>query len=414
MAIKRIKVSNFKSFKDLDIELGDFTVLIGANASGKSNFTQVFRFIRDIIKEGIDNAISMQGTEYLTYIGVPFPKTLSLSCTSEFKSSFGFRVSESVAIEMIQATHDFALKFEKPSGDFEIEKDELNFKIDYVDWEKRRKNNKSKAAVLGSGNIIFCNDKGQIKTKIKKSRAIKISSKEIFPPFFMGRKLPSKTILLQTQPLFVGAEMSVGEIGLYDFEPKLSKKAVPIAGKFELDEDGSNLSLVLKGVVENSDNKRKFSNLMKDLLPFVEDLSTDKFADKSLLFKLKEKFFPDIYFPASFISDGTVNISALLSALYFERKSVIIIEEPERNIHPHLISRMMEMMKDASKNKQIIVTTHSPEVVKHAGVENLLLVSRDRDGFSIISRPSEKEEVKIFLQNELGLDDVFVQNLWGE
>jgi hypothetical protein len=258
------------------------------------------------------------------------------------------------------------------------------------------------------------NDKGQIKTKIKKPRPIKISSKAIFPPFFAGTKLPSKTILLQIQPLFfVPAEWAVGEIGLYDFDPKLSKKAVPIAGKFELEEDGGNLSLVLKSIVENSEKKRKLSNLMKDLLPFVEDLSTDKFADKSLLFKLKEKFFPDIYFPASFISDGTVNISALLSALYFEKKGVTIIEEPERNIHPHLVSRVMGMMKDASSNKQIIVTTHNPEVVKHTDLENILLVSRDKEGFSTISRPSEKKEVKIFLQNELGLDDLFVQNLLG-
>jgi len=39
MAIKRIQVSNFKSFKELDLELGQFNVVIGANASGNSNFT---------------------------------------------------------------------------------------------------------------------------------------------------------------------------------------------------------------------------------------------------------------------------------------------------------------------------------------------------------------------------------------
>ena len=178
-----------------------------------------------------------------------------------------------------------------------------------------------------------------------------------------------------------------------------------------MDENGENLSLVLKRIIENSDEQRKFSNLIKDLLPFVDDLSTDKFSDKSLLFKLKEKYFSDTYFPASFISDGTVNISALLCALYFEKKSVTIIEEPERNIHPSLISRMVDMMKDASKKKQIIVTTHNPEIVKYAGIENLLLISRDKDGFSTISRPKDNERVKTFMRNELGLDELYVQNL---
>jgi len=41
MAIKKLRISNFKSFGDLEIELGNFNVLIGANASGKSNFTVV-------------------------------------------------------------------------------------------------------------------------------------------------------------------------------------------------------------------------------------------------------------------------------------------------------------------------------------------------------------------------------------
>jgi predicted ATP-dependent endonuclease of OLD family len=70
-------------------------------------------------------------------------------------------------------------------------------------------------------------------------------------------------------------------------------------------------------------------------------------------------------------------------------------------------------MEDASTNKQVIITTHSSEIVKHAGVENLLLISRDKDGFSAVSRPAEKQDVKVFLENDLGLDTVFVQELWG-
>ena len=44
MAIKSIRVKNFKSFKDVEVHLGNFNVLIGANASGKSNFIQVIKF----------------------------------------------------------------------------------------------------------------------------------------------------------------------------------------------------------------------------------------------------------------------------------------------------------------------------------------------------------------------------------
>ena len=179
-------------------------------------------------------------------------------------------------------------------------------------------------------------------------------------------------------------------IAIYDFDSKLLRKSFPITGKAELEEDGSNLAIVLKNILWNEAKKRKFSNLVKDLLPFVEDLDVERFADRSLLLKLREIYAKERYLPAFLISDGTINIIALIIALYFEKKILSIIEEPERNLHPYLISKVVDMMRDASQYKQIIVTTHNPEVVKYAGLENILLVSRDNEGFSTISRPSEK------------------------
>ncbi len=117
--------------------------------------------------------------------------------------------------------------------------------------------------------------------------------------------------------------------------------------------------------------------------------------------------------PAPFVSDGTINLVSLILPLYFEDTSVVVIEEPERNIHPFLISKLVSMLKDASKNKQIIVSTHNPELIKHVGIENLILVSRNKDGFSILSRPRDSEQVKTFLRNEIGIEELYVQNLLG-
>jgi predicted ATPase len=411
MAIKKIKVSNFKSFKELDLELGNFNVVIGANASGKSNFVQIFRFIRDIANMGLDNAISLQGSEYLTNIGISPPKLLSLKIIAA-SGEFGLIIEEkSVIVSMNEADYEFVLKFKPAKSGFEIEKDFLSLGLSYARFAKTKNGKLKEGKVIGPGKLIIRNEKGTPKFELKRPESVKANEKSIFPPFILQQKLKPKTLLLESPFLFFPPFKNVfSNIAIYDFDPKLSKKAVPVTGKFELDEDGSNLSLVLKSIVENADKRRKFSNLIKDLLPFVDHLATDKFADKFLLFKLRETYFKNIYFPASFISDGTVNISAL----YFEQKSLSIIEEPERNIHPHLISKVMDMMKDASENKQIIVTTHSPEVVKHTDLENILLVSRDKEGFSTISRPGEKKEVKIFLKNEMGVDELYIQNLLGE
>ncbi len=57
--MKRIVVANFKSFSELDVEQSAFNVVIGSNAAGKSNFVSIFKFLRDIAKQGIVNAIAM-------------------------------------------------------------------------------------------------------------------------------------------------------------------------------------------------------------------------------------------------------------------------------------------------------------------------------------------------------------------
>lgn len=97
--------------------------------------------------------------------------------------------------------------------------------------------------------------------------------------------------------------------------------------------------------------------------------------------------------------------------LYFERKSLVVIEEPQRNLHPSLISRVVELLKDASRLKQIIVSTHNPEVVRYADPEQLILISRDASGSSHASRPADKAQVQRFLREEIGMHELYVENL---
>jgi AAA15 family ATPase/GTPase len=57
--IEKIRVKNFRSFKDLELNLGNLNIVIGANASGKSNFVQIFKFLRDITIHGLENEMGL-------------------------------------------------------------------------------------------------------------------------------------------------------------------------------------------------------------------------------------------------------------------------------------------------------------------------------------------------------------------
>jgi len=415
MSIRRIEVKNFKSFKELKIDLGKFNVIIGANASGKSNFVHIFEFLRDITSSGLDNAVSMQaGVEYLRNMNIGASEPLSIKVVSDQEFRWGLETNVGlIGIKTYEVIYEFALRFNKRGSGFRIVNDELSQRCRFIKLERKEKKIEEKE-ILGDGEIIISRSNGRVKVDLNKPSKVPLKKEDIFPPFLREEKLPEHKLLLETPYFLIPPLKGIfSEISIHDFDPKLAKKATPITGKAELEEDGSNLSIILKNITENREKRRKLFNLVKDLLPFVENLDVEKFADKSLLFKLKESYFKTQYLPASLISDGTINMTALIVALYFEKKPFVIIEEPERNIHPSLISKVVEMMRDASQTqkKQIVVTTHNPEFVKYAGLENILLVSRNEDGFSTVSRPADKEEVKTFLKNDIGIEELYIQNL---
>jgi predicted ATPase len=97
--------------------------------------------------------------------------------------------------------------------------------------------------------------------------------------------------------------------------------------------------------------------------------------------------------------------------LFFEEKLLKIIEEPERSIHPQIISKLVDMMKESSRKTQLIITTHNPQFIKHADMDDILLISRNEQGYSVISRPAKTKMLKSFLKKDLGIDDLYVQNI---
>ena len=67
------------------------------------------------------------------------------------------------------------------------------------------------------------------------------------------------------------------------------------------------------------------------------------------------------------------------------------------------------MMKEVSTlNKQIIITTHSPEILNNCDLEDIIFISRDVKGFSVLSKPCDNADVMEFIE-ELSIGDLFVE-----
>lgn len=61
LLVKHIKAKNWKNFGNIDITVGDRLFVVGANASGKSNFLDLFRFLKDLSNDGLQKAVNSRG-----------------------------------------------------------------------------------------------------------------------------------------------------------------------------------------------------------------------------------------------------------------------------------------------------------------------------------------------------------------
>jgi len=396
MKITRLQAQNFKSFDSIDVELGDLNVFIGANASGKSNFLSILTFLRDIATEGLENAVSMQGgTEYLRNVQLDRTNT-----RLEFRGNHGVNdpgsppkvgwvniADDETSISVTGITYSLAMAYR--NNHYEVAEEEAEMGGYFQKGEQDPYFDKVYRKREGSAKILGTPHNGDRDSQIS----------------FLSSGLEEQRLTVAL------IDWVVSDFRIYDFEARELESASSSKGKALLEENGSNVALVLRNLFREEEKRRKFLNLAGALLPFVEDFNVDRSPGQSLLVKLQESHSGDTYLPASLLSKGTIKVVALLIALYFENKQISAFEEPATSLHPKLISRLMQMMREASEDKQIFLTTHNPEVIKHVELDNIYLVSRDEDGFSQISKPADKKEVRIFLENNLGIDDLFVQNL---
>lgn len=409
--LEHLKVQNFKSFKEIDIDLNRFNTVIGANASGKSNFVQIFNFLKDMREYGLDSAISMQGgNEYLRNfeLGMEHNLKINLKLTlpkgGNIKLPFRTRKQRSW---YTGATWELELDLGKRSG-FKIIRDMWTVAVVIHKYDD---SNESPHESTGHLEITTKGNKIHYTEHLSDGNSLNLNK---YP---YRHDINSKKLILEHPSSFDYMFPTITEffdyIAIYDFDPKLAKKAAPFTGKMELDADGSNLASIVRDVISDSSDRLKFSNLVADLLPFVKSVCTKNIADKSVMFTMTENFFKKHSLPSPLLSDGTINITALIIALYFQHNSMTIIEEPERNLHPSLISRVIDMMNDASSQSQVMITTHNPEIVRYAELENLLTVRRNSEGHSEMMRQANQDDVKTFLKNDMDVEDLYVQNILG-
>jgi predicted ATPase len=162
-------------------------------------------------------------------------------------------------------------------------------------------------------------------------------------------------------------------------------------------EDASNLALVLNDFQHRINPKQQVLARLKEFYDEVEDYST-KIRGGTVQLFLHEKGLAQPV-PAMRLSDGTLHYLSLLAILCHPTPPPLMcIEEPELGLHPDILPVIAELLKEASERTQLIVTTHSDTLVSALSdtPESILVCERDSEGTHL--RRLEREPLNEWLE----------------
>lgn len=165
-----------------------------------------------------------------------------------------------------------------------------------------------------------------------------------------------------------------------------------------LEENIINLALILNTLRQNKDAKKKLLDTLKLFYEDIEDF------DIRVQGGYVEIFFQERNFnsptPAARLSDGTLRYLSLLAVLLHPNlPPLICIEEPELGLHPDILPNLCNLLKEVAQKTQLIVTTHSADLVDSlTDMPEAVLVFDKYQGSTTVNRLN-KEELSDWLEN---------------
>ena len=327
--LEKIRIKNFLSLRDVELPLKPLTVLVGPNASGKSNILNALNLLRIMmVSEKLPPVKFVRDT---LWAGETYQITFQLHAK----------------VEEISALYELKLKAEANNP--------------FVAEELLVNTVKVISIQQGEGEVK--DENGKNRTPYKSNKLALKSAGDY------GNK-----------PITSALTEFIREWEFYDFQPLLIRQHlerflvtenVPLKELREspkLNDSGSTLSALLSFWYENtpdrfqsvSDSLAASTNLRIDQRPINGD------NQLCLLEGYKQPI------PLGKASDGTLRLVAYYILLNEpELPPLIAIEEPERNLHPGALADITNVLEQISEHSQMIITTHSSQLLDAFNPENL-------------------------------------------
>jgi predicted ATPase len=329
VALDYITIQGFKSIASLEkLPLKPVNLLIGPNGSGKSNFIGVFAFLH-AIREGRlrDYVTRAGGAEKLLHFGSKTTKEILIHL------SFSNEVNQ---YELkLSPTEDDGLY---PSSEKSSFWDKARYPKPYDDYLSAREQGRE----AGISDPKLAKVPGWVRTRLGGWRLYHLHDTSSSSPM---------------------------------------RKTAKVNDNDHLRPDGSNLAPFLYYLREREETSYSLiRRTIQRVAPFFDDFRLEPLRlspdDIKLEWRHKNS---DQYFDASSLSDGTLRFIAL-TTLFLQGKehlpSVVLVDEPELGLHPYAIEMLASLIRHASQNTQVIVSTQSSLLLDHFDPGDVLVANR--------------------------------------
>ena len=380
--LEYITVKGFKSIASIEkLRPGALTVLIGPNGSGKSNFLGVFSLLNAIGDGRLQEYVGRAGgADKVLHFGSRVTEKVEVNVSFRGgQTKYHIDLQPNQLDELVPRIEDIEMFDDLDAGPVAIS---IHGGVD-------------KEAGISSGIRVHTTEGGGLGVRGKMRRDER-----------MERELKYVRDLL--------AQMRLYHFHDTGFHSPM-KKTADVHDNRYLRSDGSNLAPFLYLLREKHEGSyRSIVRTVQQVAPFFRDFALEPLRQNPDTMRLEwEHVGTDAYFDASSLSDGTLRFMAI-ATLFLQpieyRPSVILLDEPELGMHPYAITLLASLMKQASVDTQVIVSTQSSLLVDHFEPEDVIVADRVDGGTQLTRLDSSKLAVwledyslgQLWEKNELG------------
>ncbi|MYC76148.1 AAA family ATPase [Candidatus Poribacteria bacterium] len=381
--LESLHIKNYRALRDIKLkQIRSLSVFLGANGSGKSTIFDVFAFLAECFTDGLHRALDKRG-------GIKELRTRGCDGPIEFELKYREKPKTPVI------TYHLSIDEDPMKTPF--------VETEWLQWRPGRggKHTRFLDFHRGVGSLIAGETPDAENEQINEH----LDDPSVLAVNMLGQ--------LARHPRVGALRRFITDWYLSDLSTDATRQATNDGPQKRLSTTGDNLPNVIQYLQERYPERlEKIISSLSNQVPRLEKVDTELMMSGRRLLKIKDVPF-DQPILAKFASDGTLKLLSYLTLLYDpEPPQLIGIEEPENYLHPRLLTGLVGEFLKALMFSQFIITTHSPHLVNELSAEEVWVLYRDEEGFTVCKRASDMLGVEQLLDAGAKLGKLWMEGFF--